>query len=985
MPTISPVNKIRVKGVYYDLVRFVKDTDSSAISSMTDDSSLMKVYVDANDDNVYVASHSDIIKMADEDKTLTQMAGDVKEDIEEINSILNKEDNISFLTRADVYTTKNYYIDNTGAYHTATSQGIGLFFKVNKHDRITITPNSNYNAQYALVKTLPPTAVIYASGESGRHVITAGSDAESFIVPESCYLYLMGTDVVGSISADHFPSSVEVKESVYHIPSTTIDSATFNFSTSEQSISYSNFSSIQNDNKIDISAGELDLSETSTGSYYIILNGSSLTISTSILNGVVLGTFELAQRGSVKNIESVSMNYGIECTVQESLYSQNPELNRLYIKGGIALKNVSRSEKDAIFYERTDAYGNISDSGTRIKVIFPVLKDEYVRMVFGSDNQFYYTTQISSQFKSPSIVAPNTTEIFPYYSADTFIANNGTENSFSLTMPSDGYFQITIKKGSAGTDAFSDEDVAYIEDTLKVFIGNQNDFLKENGWKQFYIGDTFLQRGIDSTGIATSSNSQRVSMGYVFMVPFENSSFMIMMPREYRGLIRFGKFDENSPFNSYMSNVRNGHLIEVPDGYQFMIICFYKPNASSYYDVTPEEIQTLVRNGDIAVYCKGKDCWNDIAESNVDSENYVLASLAPFETNALNNNPDRLTTFLHISDLHGDAYRYERSLQYAQRIGIDYILVTGDMCMWKGEQGCQYVYDLAKKYNQKVFTCVGNHDSWGAYHSMSVMSQNVIMPCIDEEDCVYDSQTTYPTYYYKDLTNDMIRLISLNQYDTYGRNNASGTYYTQRQIDWFMEVLLSTPSNYGIVIIEHTPDVSIRKDSSHSEFYQDNLASDATYPEGLANTTNVLTQIIDAFISGGTINTSITQQKWSGSTSTNETLILNKDFSTKNGGVEFLFFANGHAHIDRIGYASTATNDVLIMNVCIGNAQKKSTGRYVIAAYSDLPRRLYGVSQDAFNIYSVDRTNHNIRVARVGSNITQDLKERKYMIIPYKQ
>ncbi len=75
MPTISPVNKIRVKGVYYDLVRFVKDTDSSAISSMSDDSSLMKVYVDANENNVYVASHSDVIKMAGEEKTLTEKIG----------------------------------------------------------------------------------------------------------------------------------------------------------------------------------------------------------------------------------------------------------------------------------------------------------------------------------------------------------------------------------------------------------------------------------------------------------------------------------------------------------------------------------------------------------------------------------------------------------------------------------------------------------------------------------------------------------------------------------------------------------------------------------------------------------------------------------------------------------------------------------------------------------------------------------------------
>ena len=983
MSSNNSVNKIRVKGVYYDLIRQVENIDSTTLISIGDDSSLMKVFSDSTDDNVYIASHSDIIKVSNENKTLSQKITELnslKNNADEINSFLNRQNISSVLTRSDAYTSKDYYIDNTGSYHHATSVGIGLFFRVNKNNVITITPNSNYNTHYALVKTLPPSSIVYAAGENGRHVIT---EPETFIVYEDCYLYLMGTNVDGSITADHFPALVEVNSSSYSIPDTTIKSAIFDFRTSEQSISYSSFSILKGIENVEINEGSLDLSETSLGDYYIIANENGINISTSISNDIVLGSFKIVQRGSIRNIEDISMNYGIDYTIEDISYSKNISINKAYINGQIILNDVIRNEKDAIYYERTDIYGNISENGTRMRIILPVQKYEFVRMVFGSNSQFYYTSQISLQFKSPSIVAPDTTELFPYYSADTFMPNNGTESSFSLDMPSDGYFQILIKKGSDGTEVFSDDDVDYIKDTLRIYIGNRKNFITVNGYEPFYIGDTFLQRGIDSTGIGTASNATRVSMSYVFMIPYENSTFMILMPREYRALIRFGKFNEGSPFDSYMSNVRNGHTIVVPANYQFMIICFYKPNGTAYYNVTSDEISSLVRNGDISVYCKGKDCKNNIISSNVESENYILASLAPFETNLLNNDPNRLPTFLHISDLHGDAYRYERALQYAQYIGVDYIILTGDMCMWKGEQGCQYVYDLAKKYNQKVFTCVGNHDSWGSYHDMNIMSQKVIMPCISEEECVYDSQATNPTYYYKDLTNDRIRLISLNQYDTYGKNNASGTYYTQRQIDWFLDVLASTPNNYGIIVIEHTPDVSIRKDINYSQFYQDNLASDATYPEGLANTTNILTQIVDAFISRTNISTSTIQKKWSGSTYTDETLTINGDFRNVSSSIEFLFFANGHAHSDRIGYASTATNNILVMNVCTGNAQKKSTGGYVLAAYSDLPRRLYGVTQDSFNVYSIDRTNQRVRIARIGSNITQDLKERKSMIIPY--
>jgi len=117
MSTISPVNKIRVKGVYYDLVRQVESIDSSLISYMSDDSSLMKVYVDANDDNVYVASHSDAIKMRGENKTLTQKMQDVADIANTISdSDLDIEDengNVVLRLKGGHIKTKNFDSSST--------------------------------------------------------------------------------------------------------------------------------------------------------------------------------------------------------------------------------------------------------------------------------------------------------------------------------------------------------------------------------------------------------------------------------------------------------------------------------------------------------------------------------------------------------------------------------------------------------------------------------------------------------------------------------------------------------------------------------------------------------------------------------------------------------------------------------------------------------------------------------------------------------
>lgn len=59
-------------------------------------------------------------------------------------------------------------------------------------------------------------------------------------------------------------------------------------------------------------------------------------------------------------------------------------------------------------------------------------------------------------------------------------------------------------------------------------------------------------------------------------------------------------------------------------------------------------------------------------------------------------------------------------------------------------------------------------------------------------------------------------------------------------------------------------------------------------------------------------------------------------------------------------------------------------GSVELANDSDLGRDGKGQSQDAFNIYAIDRVNGTVRIARVGANINNQMKERKYMIIPYK-
>ena len=64
-------------------------------------------------------------------------------------------------------------------------------------------------------------------------------------------------------------------------------------------------------------------------------------------------------------------------------------------------------------------------------------------------------------------------------------------------------------------------------------------------------------------------------------------------------------------------------------------------------------------------------------------------------------------------------------------------------------------------------------------------------------------------------------------------------------------------------------------------------------------------------------------------------------------------------------------------------AKQWGTTYSALANECDLPRGGVGPTQDAFNIYAVDRRNRTIKIARIGANITFGLDVRDYMSIPY--
>jgi hypothetical protein len=242
---------------------------------------------------------------------------------------------------------------------------------------------------------------------------------------------------------------------------------------------------------------------------------------------------------------------------------------------------------------------------------------------------------------------------------------------------------------------------------------------------------------------------------------------------------------------------------------------------------------------------------------------------------------------------------------------------------------------------------------------------------------------TYPTYYHKDFDTKKIRVISINQFQcvTSSNTNHNTVHFHQEQITWFVNTLLSTPADYGVVVIMHTPEQKPVRDATYTKFMQANIPFWDTVRY------KPITEIIDAFISGGTLSKTYNN----GSGYTPASFTVSADFSTKNSGVEFIAYMTGHLHCDAVSYVPNTTNLQLMLNVACTNIwmNMNQDGEYGTSypyynEHNDLGRVDGEACQDAFNVYSFDRVEKKVRIARIGACEPYDFSERRdFMVIPY--
>lgn len=414
--------------------------------------------------------------------------------------------------------------------------------------------------------------------------------------------------------------------------------------------------------------------------------------------------------------------------------------------------------------------------------------------------------------------------------------------------------------------------------------------------------------------------------------------------------------------------VRNT-LLSDGESYTFLRTdVFYRIYAITPATLTPEEIDAMIESNEL--YLETNCIDEGVVRRNLASERFCKAAMTKALSLKKTARAAKHPVFIHTSDVHGHAVLLNDVLNYSEYLGADAVMATGDFPVENFENGYKYVSDVGTTHDLPFLPCVGNHDAYGA--SKEGIMERLITPFIEQSGMKHDSSSAaHETYYYSDLSTKNIRVIALDIYDSkYTLDTANNI--TQAQLDWFVATLLSTPANYGVIVLLHTnPDTIDRiegKDTFFSTLWYAGSFIQGVNPVdmGLA-----IVKTIDAFISGTSVNYSFDLR--------GTTLTVSGDFSGKNSGVEFIAYMAGHSHFEKTGYLHNAVQRQLFLGVTTCN----NMYGHSLSEWDDIPRG-DGATQDAFNVYAIDREGGVVRIARVGSNITLDGRRRDLLVIPYK-
>ena len=334
---------------------------------------------------------------------------------------------------------------------------------------------------------------------------------------------------------------------------------------------------------------------------------------------------------------------------------------------------------------------------------------------------------------------------------------------------------------------------------------------------------------------------------------------------------------------------------------------------------------------------------------------------------------------LAASDVHGSFEHMERIIEYLNNEDVVAGALMGDMSEYKNfyETEKSYYTKSLSKAKKPFLTVIGNHDTGNndevgaSYRDVRELYDAWMGPNIsfageithEDGDC----------FYYKDFADYGIRIIVLNQFDhtdaksdaKHFLHNRNHEMYSQRQIDFYIMALETTPEDYGVIVCLH---------NSPAKMIPFNLGFDSEMAEGFGVpgyiSGSIIPDITDAFIKGikGRGEYEIPTLGSKGK------LKADFDFS-KRGPGEFIVYLGGHYHNCLLSKVEKYPNQLMYT---IDSAGIDMT----TLQYSHFVRDDSKEQRDSFVVVEVDRDKSLITVKKIGTTFDEysnEILETKFI------
>ena len=478
-----------------------------------------------------------------------------------------------------------------------------------------------------------------------------------------------------------------------------------------------------------------------------------------------------------------------------------------------------------------------------------------------------------------------------------------------------------------------------------------------------FVNGTITSGGINTNPATDPNFYYRASMKDAIAFP-QDGDYIIRLKEGYTMGVRSGGSVRSLSTNQYW--FVDGDVYHRPDGHNYFRASIAKNTTHlttrNNVTITPEE----AAEAGLKLYYKPKEGLTNFSEKQISQMNSARAKLigSRFSQN-------EFPTIAHTSDCHGDYERARRFISLCESEGIDCGCITGDIVSYDPSHNIYWFHHLVNDSNARLAICTGNHDVYNTSMNDDAIYDFLFAPIATK----LQMAETGKTWYYTDISGKNIRVISFNLYQ-YGASSRWYTHLTEEQLNWLVATIKSTPAGYGIVMLEHAPQTVLSKDSAHVTFWQNDRLYNGTHNEVSGGVP--IYDIIDAFIARTSMNKTYTQ------TGEPSSFTVSADFSDVDTSIEFIAHLTGHFHQDSICYVPGTAQKQLMLNVTCTNALQGYTGNYAyLADICDVTRNKNDQTQDAFNIYVIDRDAKMVKVVRIGSNLTPGMVERQYMEIPY--